>query len=63
MQMIQQYDEVELKDGRTGCVVEAFEQRLFLVDVGCDPQTWQTLEVGREDIARVIRRPRSPERP
>lgn len=55
IQRINQYDEVLLKDGREGCVVEEYEQQIFDVDIGDSMKDWDNITVKREDIARVIR--------
>ena len=55
MDPIRPYQTVVLKDGRKGCVVEIYgEQDRFDVDVGSSPDDWETVYVGREDIARVL---------
>lgn len=51
---IKQYDSVQLKDGRTGCVVEVFGDSDFLVDVGSSPEDWETIPVQLEEIESVI---------
>ena len=58
---IEQYDDIEMIDGTEGCVVEVFKSNvtedddMFLVDIGDDPYTWQTISIGRKDIKRVIK--------
>lgn len=53
---IKQYDEVILKDGRRGAVVEVFgDQELFEIDVGSSPKDWETITVNRDLIANVIK--------
>lgn len=55
MERIEQYDHVVLKDGREGCAVEVFgDQELFLVDIGSSIKDWDTIDVAREDIVKVI---------
>lgn len=55
MEIIGQYDKVLLKDGREGVVVEVLgEQELFITDIGTSPDDWETIEVKREDIEKVI---------
>lgn len=51
---IKQYDTVLLKDGREAAVVEAFENREFIVDVGNSPKDWETISVTIDDIEKVI---------
>lgn len=56
MQKIEDFDRVVLKDGREGAVVEIFgEQELFLVDIGSSPKDWETIEVRRDEIEKVIK--------
>ena len=46
MKIIKQYDNVKLKDGREGAVVEIFgNQDIFLVDVGSSPEDGEIIEV------------------
>lgn len=52
--VIKQYDIVLLKDGREAAVVEAFDNKEFIVDVGSSPKDWETITVRIEDIDRVI---------
>lgn len=55
MQTIKQYETVRLKDGREGAVVEILgDQEIFLVDIGSSPQDWETIEVKRDEIEKVI---------
>ena len=55
MKTIEQYDKVELIDGREGIVVEILgEQEAFIVDVGTSPDDWDTIDVFRKDIIKVI---------
>lgn len=51
---IKQYDTIRLKDGRIGAVVEVFDGRNFLVDVGSSPADWETIDVALSEIAEVI---------
>lgn len=51
---IKQYDDVLLKDGREGNVVEAYDNKVFLVDVGSSPKDWETVSVTIDDIQKVI---------
>ncbi len=54
MEIIKQYDNVKLKDGREGAVVEIFgDQDVFLIDVGSSPEDWETIEVTRDQIIEV----------
>ncbi len=51
MRTIELYENVKLKDGREGCVVEILgDQDIFLIDIGSSPADWDTIQVYREDI-------------
>ena len=52
--IIKQYDTVLLKDGREAAVVEAFENKYFIVDVGDSPKNSETIDVSIDDIEKVI---------
>lgn len=52
--IINQYDEVLLKDGREAAIVEKFSERDFLADVGDGPEDWDTIDVTIDDIEKVI---------
>lgn len=53
---INQYDEIVLKDGRQGTVVEMLgDNDLFLVDVGSSPKDWANIEVSYDEIKKVVR--------
>ena len=47
---IEQYDTVTLKDGREAVVVEKFDDKNFLVDVGDGPEDWDTIPITIDDI-------------
>ena len=48
---IEQYEHVQLMDGREGAVVEILgDQDVFLVDIGSSPADWDTITVKRDDI-------------
>ena len=51
---VEQYDTVLLKDGQYGCVVEAYENKNFLVDIGDSPKNWETIAVTIDDIEKII---------
>lgn len=61
MLKIEQYDDVELVDGREGCVVEVFDSEHFLIDVGSSPKDWDTIDATIDDIVRIILRPKMPD--
>jgi hypothetical protein len=60
MIVIKLYDEIETVDGIRGCVVDRYgnedrgDNDLFVVDIGDSPSTWETIDVRRKDIKRVI---------
>lgn len=56
MMIIQQYDEVLLKDGREAAIVEVFSDRDFLADVGSSEKDWETIDITVDDIEKVLRR-------
>ena len=51
---IKQFDTVLLKDGRTAAVMEVFENKAFLVDVGDSPENWDTISIIIDDIEKVL---------
>lgn len=60
MIIIKLYDEIETVDGIQGCVVDRYSSEdhgdddMFVVDIGDSPSTWETIDVRRKDIKRVI---------
>lgn len=46
---MKQYDTVELKDGRTGVIVEVFDDGC-MIDVGSSPKDWDTIFVKNDEI-------------
>lgn len=52
--VIKQYDTVLLKDGRQAAIVEAFENRVFIADVGSSPKDWETISITIDDIEKVL---------
>ena len=53
---VKQYDTVLLKDGREAAIVEAFENRFFIADVGDSPKDWETIDITIDDIENVIKK-------
>lgn len=51
---IEQYDTVLLKDGRKAVIVEVFEDKAFIADVGSSPANWETISITIDDIKKVI---------
>ena len=54
MRKIKEFDRILLKDGREADVMEAFENKAFIVDVGSSPEDWETISVTIEDIEKVL---------
>lgn len=52
--VVKQYDTVLLKDGREAAIVEAFENRAFIADVGDSSKDWETVSVTIDDIDKVL---------
>ncbi|GFI44222.1 hypothetical protein IMSAGC018_01903 [Lachnospiraceae bacterium] len=52
--VVKQYDTVLLKDGREASIMEAFENKVFIADVGSSPKDWETIDITIEDIEKVI---------
>jgi hypothetical protein len=53
--IINQYDGVRLKDGRTGCIVEIWKQGVaYSLDIGDGLGTWDNIDIKHDDIAEVI---------
>ena len=54
---IEQYDKVELKDGRQGYVIEVFEEGvayLFEFETPDGPHRYDDKTIYRDEIARVV---------
>ena len=51
---VKQYDTVLLKDGRKAVIVEAFEGKTFIADVGSSEKDWETIDIRIEDIEMVL---------
>lgn len=52
--IVKQYDTVLLKDGREAAIVEAFDNRAFIADVGSSPKDWETIDITIDDIERIL---------
>ena len=48
--MYKLYDNVKLKDGRVGCIVDVSGDVGYIVDIGESPKDWETIAVRKEDI-------------
>lgn len=52
------YDEVKLKDGREGCVIEIYERldgNGYEIELSSDPYNSETITVTIDDIEKVIK--------
>ena len=52
--IVKQYDTVLLRDGREAAIVEAYENKSFIADVGNTPKDWETISITIDDIEKVI---------
>lgn len=52
--IVKQYDTVLLKDGRKADIMEAFDNKVFIADVGSFPKEWDTIDIKIEDIEKVL---------
>lgn len=52
--IVKEFDTVLLKDGREASIVEAFENKVFIADVGSSPKDWETIDITIDDIEKVI---------
>ncbi len=53
------YDDVRLKDGRKGCVIEIYEHqdgKGYEIELCPEPNNSETVTVSIDDIAEVIRK-------
>ena len=51
---IKQYDDVLLKDGREAAIVEVFDGKDFIADVGSSEKDWKTITLTIDDIEKVL---------
>ena len=49
---IKQYDDVLLKDGREAAIIEVFDGKDFIADVGSSEKDWETITI--DDIEKVL---------
>jgi len=47
---LQEYQDVILKDGKEGCIVEVLSDTDFLIDIGSSPADWDTIFVNIKEI-------------
>lgn len=51
---VKKYDTVLLKDGRKASIVEEFDGKDFIADVGSSEKDWETIDVVIDDIEKVL---------
>ena len=51
---VKEFDTVLLKDGRKASIVEAFDNKVFIADVGESPEDWETIDITIYDIEKVL---------
>lgn len=51
---VELFDTVLLKDGRIASIVEVFDGKAFIADVGGSPKDWDTIDITINDIEKVI---------
>lgn len=51
---VKEFDTVLLKDGRKASIIEAFESKVFIADVGSSPKDWETIDITIDDIEKVL---------
>ena len=51
---VKEFDTVLLKDGRTASIVEAFDNKAFIADIGSSPADWETIDITIDDIEKVL---------
>ena len=51
---VKDFDTVLLKDGRKASIREAFENKVFIADVGSSPKDWETIDITIDDIEKVL---------
>ena len=52
--IIKEFDTVLLKDGIIAYIMEAFDNKVFIADVGSSPKDWETIDITIDDIEKVI---------
>lgn len=52
--IVKQFDTVLLKDGREAAIVEAYENKAFIADVGDSPEDWETISITIDEIEKVL---------
>ncbi len=52
--VVKEFDTVLLKDGRVASIMEAFDNKVFIADVGSSPKDWDTIDITIDDIEKVI---------
>lgn len=52
--IVKEFDTVLLKDGRKASIVEAFDNKVFIADIGDSPKDWETIDITIDDIEKII---------
>lgn len=52
--IVKEFDTVLLKDGRKASIVDVFDEKVFIADVGNSPKDWETISITIDDIERVL---------
>ena len=52
--IVKEFDTVLLKDGRVASIVEAYDNKRFIADVGSSPKDWETISITIDDIEKLI---------
>ena len=53
MMVIEQYDIVVLKNGKTAAIVEKLSDTQFIADIGDSPEDWETIDLTIDEIEAV----------
>lgn len=52
--IVKEFDMVLLRDGRKASIVEAFDNKVFIAEVGSSEKDWETIDITIDDIEKVI---------
>lgn len=53
---VDEYDSILLKDGRSGIVIEKFDDTHFMVDASEHADDWGIIDITLDDIEKVIQK-------
>ncbi len=51
---VNEYDIVLLKDGRSGIIIEKFDESHFMIDASKHADEWGIIDITLDDIEKVI---------